>query len=122
MHILDENSPLISKQLRKLIRQNGGWPDKNQFESVPEAQFIQDHLCFKEIIVSLSGMSKHTSCEVYAQKVYQPYDIVVGYKFVPVLEKAKDDDQVKVILEYIDDVTEQNGNDEPLPLWSHEMS
>jgi hypothetical protein len=112
-HILNENSPLLTTRLRNRIRNNHGlWP--NQKKKHNEAQYIANNLCFEEIIVSLNGISRHTSCEVNAQKVYGACDVVIGYKFVPILEKEGDD--VLVLMDSINDVTEQNGNDKALPL------
>ncbi len=114
-HILNENSPLLSARLRKRIKNNNGmWPKRKKKSAHDEAQFIAKNLSFEEIIVSFNGISKHTSCEVNAQKVYGGCDVVIGYKFFPILKKQGDD--VRVLLDCINDITEQNGPDEPIPL------
>ena len=48
-----------------------------------------------------------------AQKVYNRDDVVIGYKFVNILEKH--DGIVKVQIDSLNDVMKQDGHDEPLP-------
>lgn len=110
-HILDENSPLLSSKMRKRIVSNHGfWPQKYN-----SADAIKQNLAFKEIIISFCGISNHTSSEVRTQKVYNHCDVVVGYEFIRMIEKVGEN--IKVFPEYLNDVTEQNGADEPIPLF-----
>lgn len=105
-HILDQNSPLIKKKMKKRIRKNAGcWPDKYN-----TARSIKKNIQFKQLIVNFTGVSKRTSKEVHAQQVYDIRDILVGYQFINILEK--NDEKVEVQEEYLNDITEQNGDDE----------
>jgi len=111
VHILDSKSPLLSPKMRSRIRKkNGNWP--NHKPKYNTAQYIRNSMKFEEIIVSFNGVSKNTSCEVNAQKVYDQCDVAIGYQFVPLLEKAGDD--IKVKIDCLNDVMDQNGSDEPL--------
>lgn len=111
-HFLDEKSPLITEKLRKRIINNGGfWPPLKHNQDT--AEFISEHLCFEEILVNFTCISEHTCSEVTAQKVYTKNSVVIGYQFVPIIEK--DGDEVKVIASRMHDFTEQEGPDKPLP-------
>jgi len=113
MHILDENSPLLSAKMRSRIKKNNGlWPIQKDKYKTPF--YIRDNIQFEEIIVSFNGVSKHVSAEVNAQKVYNSCDIVIGYQFVPILQKRGD--EVNVLIDCINDVAFQNGEDEALPI------
>lgn len=113
MHILDDNSPLLSPKMRSRIKKNSGlWPMQKDKYRTP--RYIKDNIIFEEIIVSFNGVSKHVSAEVNAQKVYNSCDIVIGYQFVPILEKHGD--EVKVLMDCLNDVAFQNGGDEALPI------
>jgi len=112
MHILNEQSPLLSPKMKSRIRKNHGlWPSKDKYNT---AQYIKENLDFEEIIVSFNGLSAHSSSTVNAQKVYGCCDVVIGYQFVSILEKVGE--QVKVLTDCLSDVTDQNGNDKPLEL------
>lgn len=105
-HILDQHSPLVRKKIKERIRKNGGyWPAKHN-----NAKSIKKSIKFKQIIVNFTGVSKRTSKEVHAQQVYDIRDVLVGYQFINILEK--NDDKVEVQEEYLNDITEQNGDDE----------
>mmetsp|Transcript_36512 Transcript_36512/g.79495 ORF Transcript_36512/g.79495 Transcript_36512/m.79495 type:complete len:749 (-) Transcript_36512:44-2290(-) len=109
-HILDETSPLLSPRARRLVKRNGGyWPASlNSYES------IKNNIQFNQILVSLVGISNISGSEVYAQKVYERVDCVVGYQFVNVLYRGGDN-SLKVDLDLLNDVREQNGGGgEPL--------
>eukprot|EP01083_Nonionella_stella_P293893 999364_1 len=64
-------------------------------------------------MISFNGVSKHTATNVTAQKVYNRDDVVIGYKFVNILEKHEG--IVKVQIDSLNDVMKQDGHDEPLP-------
>ena len=88
-----QTSPLLTPSARRLVRKNHGfWP-----ESLNSYQGVKDSIQFNQILVSLVGVSNITGSEVYAQKVYDYVDRVVGYQFVNVLYKA-DDDSLRVDL------------------------
>lgn len=113
-HILDENSPLLSSKMKARIKKNKGkWPIIKD-KKYSTARFIKDNIYFEELIVSFNGVSKHVSAEVSAQKVYNSCDVVIGYQFVPILEKHGND--VHVLVDCLNDVAYQNGTDEPLPI------
>ena len=113
IHILDHNSPLLSQQIRSRIKKkNGNWP--NNKPEYNTAQYIRDSIKFEEIIVSFNGVSKNTSCEVNAQHVYDQCDIAIGYQFVPLLEKVGND--IKVEIDCLNDVMDQNGSDKALDM------
>eukprot|EP00548_Thalassiothrix_antarctica_P000651 CAMPEP_0194141542 /NCGR_PEP_ID=MMETSP0152-20130528/10945_1 /TAXON_ID=1049557 /ORGANISM="Thalassiothrix antarctica, Strain L6-D1" /LENGTH=384 /DNA_ID=CAMNT_0038840197 /DNA_START=492 /DNA_END=1646 /DNA_ORIENTATION=- len=108
-HVLDDNSPVLTQKVRKLIRRNGGyWPENyNSYEGVHES------LAFGQILVSLNGVSNVSASDVYAQKIYDFVDVNVGYQFVNLL--YRDIDVLKVNTDLINDVKEQNGGGgEPL--------
>ena len=109
-HILDETSPLLGPRARRLVKRNAGyWPASlNSYES------IKNNIQFNQILVSLVGISNISGSEVYAQKVYERVDCVVGYQFVNVLYRGSDN-SLKVDLDLLNDVREQNGGGgEPL--------
>ncbi len=104
-HVIDENSPLIKKKMRDVIKKNDGfWPKKCN-----DAEAIQKQLIFKEIIVNFTGVSKRTSKDVHAQRVYDKADVIVGYQFINVLKKKETNVEVRGDL--LNDITEQNGDD-----------
>lgn len=104
-HVINEKSPLIKKRMRERIQKNHGfWPKKYS-----NADVIKRNLKFKQIIVNFTGVSKRTTKEVQAQQVYDIRDVIVGYQFINVLEK--DNGNVVVKRELINDITEQNGDD-----------
>jgi hypothetical protein len=107
-HVIDEKSPLIRNKMRERILKNHGfWPARYN-----NAVSIKRNLKFKQIIVNFTGVSKRTSKEVHAQRVYDICDVIVGYQFINVLNKPQEDSVVEVMVELLNDITEQNGNDE----------
>jgi hypothetical protein len=64
-HILDADSPILKRKVRRQIRRNGGtWPEK-----LNNACAIRESLQFNQILVSLTGVSNISACDVYAQKI-----------------------------------------------------
>lgn len=64
-HVLDADSPILKYKVRQQIRKNGNrWPTK-----LNNAQGIRDSLQFNQILVSLTGVSNISACDVYAQKI-----------------------------------------------------
>lgn len=106
---MDETSPLLSVQARRLIAESDGyWP-----ESLNSYEAVREHVRFNDIIVSLSGTANASGNTVYAQKIYN-YDCVnVGYTFANVL--TKEQGLLIVDAELLNDVKEQiGGGAEPL--------
>mmetsp|Transcript_18316 Transcript_18316/g.22717 ORF Transcript_18316/g.22717 Transcript_18316/m.22717 type:complete len:517 (+) Transcript_18316:109-1659(+) len=109
-HVLNENSPLLSPYTRKAIKLNDGfWPNHlNDYKS------IRNEISFKQVAVSLSGVSNWSASSVYANKIYDYLDVNIGYQFASVLYKDEND-MTLVDTNLIDDVFEQDGGGgEPL--------
>jgi len=109
-HVLDDSSPLLSPQVRRLIRRNQGfWP-----ENLNSHDGVRESLKFNQILVSLNGVSNVSAADVYAQKIYDFIDVNIGYQFVNLLYRG-DNGQLKVDMDLINDVREQTGGGgEPL--------
>ena len=108
-HILDENSPLLSAKARRMIEDNKGcWPER-----LNDHTAVREHLHFNDCIVSFSGTANVSGSAVYAQKVYDFVDVIIGYTFANVLAIEKG--QVVVDGELLNDVKEQiGGGAEPI--------
>ncbi|GAX10050.1 hypothetical protein FisN_25Lh099 [Fistulifera solaris] len=109
-HVLNQDSPILKPRIRRMIRRNGGhWPQKlNSYAS------IRDSLQFNQILVSFNGVSNASSIDVYAQRIYDFYDLNIGYQFVNILYRSENG-AVGVDIDLINDVREQNGGGgEPL--------
>jgi hypothetical protein len=64
-HVLDADSPILKHKVRRQIRKNGNrWPQK-----MNNARDIRDSLYFNQVLVSLTGVSNISACDVYAQKI-----------------------------------------------------
>jgi hypothetical protein len=64
-HTLDADSPILKHKVRRQILRNGNrWPKK-----LNNARDIRDSLQFNQILVSLTGVSNISACDVYAQKI-----------------------------------------------------
>jgi hypothetical protein len=64
-HVLDADSPILKPRIRKKLRRNGGrWP-----KELNNAEAIRNNLQFNQILVSLTGVSNISACDVYAQKI-----------------------------------------------------
>ena len=109
-HVLDQNSPLLTRKARKAIADNKGyWPEAwNSHEAV------RSRVRFHEIMVNFSGTANVSGSSVFGQKVYRFSDVNVGYTFARMMDvDAKGNLIVDVAL--LNDVTEQNGGGgEPL--------
>lgn len=109
-HVIDENSPLLTKEARQKIMMNGGhW----KWEwNTPE--YIRKAVHFEELIVSFTGVSTLSNFSVYKQKAYDPSSLVIGYEFVNMLYHSRRG-KLKVDLSLLSDVVEQiSGNGEHL--------
>ena len=109
-HVLDENSPLLTREARRQIKLNGGyWP-----ATLNSHKGIRDSLnTFSQIIVSMKGVHNLSGNLVHAQKIYSFIDLVVGYQFVPMRQRSQEKDERDIVLrlDYLNDVIEQHGND-----------
>lgn len=111
-HVLDDTSPIVKPKVKRQIRRNKGyWPARlNNHEGV------RDSLQFNQILVSLNGVANVSASDVYAQKIYDFVDVNIGYQFVNILYKDKDN-TLKLDIDLLNDVKEQNGGGgEPLLL------
>jgi hypothetical protein len=108
-HVIDQNSPLLTKEARRKIILNGGWKwDWN----TPE--YIRKAIHFNEMIVSFTGVCSLSNFSVYKQKAYDTSQLVIGYDFVNMLYHSKRG-KLKVDLSLLNDVVEQtNGGGESL--------
>lgn len=136
-HTLNAESPLLSTETRRRIRDNHGFwpPELNNYSAVRAC------IHFDQILVSLSGTSNADANSVYSQKVYDYVDgtsrgknlslkcrgclhtflnvlcflVNVGYRFANVLYRNLSDGSLQVDLSIINDVLEQEGGGaEPL--------
>jgi len=118
-HVVNEHSPLLTVEARRLVRENGGtWPQHlNNYEKVRES--IQ----FDQILVSLSGTSNNDANSVYAQKVYEYADMNVGYRFCNMLYRDLRGGNLSVDETLLNDVVEQRGGGgEPFQHFDRETS
>jgi hypothetical protein len=110
-HPLNADSPLLSDEARKRIRENRGfWP-----EELNSHEAVRNNVHFDHIIVSLTGTCNADSNYVHAQKVYDYVDMNVGYRFANVLYRNMGDGSLRVDTTVINDILEQvGGGGEPL--------
>jgi len=103
-HILDQDSPLLINHAKDLIRLNGGrWPAE-----LNTASAVRSCVKFDQILVSLSGTSNADANTVYAQKIYDFSNVVVGYRFCNILYREVDG-SLGVDATLLNDVLEQAG-------------
>ncbi len=101
-HVIDQDSPLLTKEARQKIIMNGGaWKG---VWNTPE--YIRKAIHFNEMIVSFTGVSTLSNFSVYKQKAYDTSNIVIGYEFVNMLYHSKRGN-LKVDLSLLNDVIEQ---------------
>merc|ERR1712151_210954 len=104
-HILDDQSPLLLPRVRKLIRDNrGSWP-----HTLNTSESLRSSINFDQLVVSLNGTSNISGANVFTQKVYDHFDMNVGYKFVNLVYQDENTNRVMLDLEMINDVVEQSG-------------
>ena len=119
-HKLDEFSPLLRSQARKMVQRNKGyWP-----QELNSAIGIRNAICFDQILVSMSGTSNADANSVYAQKAYTFQDVYIGYRFVNTLYRDESNDGALCVdTTLINDVMEQaGGGGEPFHEAVHEMN
>jgi len=113
-HKLDVSSPLLKTSARLILNgldeKGRKWPaDWNNVEKVREI------LNFSDLIVIITGVSNISALTVFENKRYKASDIVVGYKFAPLLYHHPESESIKVNFSLIDDLIEQdNGRAEAL--------
>jgi hypothetical protein len=110
-HVLDQDSPLLKAHARVMVCNNGGyWPSElSSYDGVRAA------VSFEQILVSMTGTSNADANTVYAQKVYDIADVIVGYRFANMLYRDSGDESLQVDLRLLNDVTDQaGGGGEPL--------
>ena len=107
---LNAECPLLSREARKLVLENGGfWPD-----SLNDYQSIRNSITFNNILISFSGTSNTNASTVFAHKVYSRNDIFVGFQFANILYR-NDVGALMVDKALINDCLEQyGGGAEPL--------
>jgi len=103
-HVIDQDSPLLTKEARQKIIMNGGaWKG---VWNTPE--YIRKAIHFNEMIVSFTGVSTLSNFSVYKQKAYDTSNLVIGYDFVNMLYHSMHGN-LKVDMSLLNDVVEQNG-------------
>jgi len=103
-HVLDIDSPLLTKSCRDEIKAHGNrWPSKHNTVAK-----IEKCISFDEILVSFSGISNASGEEVFAVKVYNQGDLKIGKQFVSMLYKT-DDNKLAVDENYINKLTRAIG-------------
>merc|ERR1719356_233247 len=110
-HIIDQDSPLLKAEAQKVIVDNNGcWPQEwNNHQDVRKA------IGFNQMVISFTGICNISGDKVYAQKVYDSTNIVLGYQFVNALYEGRKSGELKVDLHLINDIVEQpGGGGEPL--------
>ncbi len=104
VHTLNEESPLLSKTMRKQIKENNGfWP-----RHLYTPDIIRENIDFDQFLVSFRGLSKSSGSDVYAHQVYTKENLRVGYQFSSILVQNPNG-TIGVEADYIDDIKEQEG-------------
>ncbi len=104
LHTLNQESPLLTKEVRKKITDNGGsWPAELNKEEA-----IRDSIDFDQFLVSFKGLSKSTGTKVYSHQVYTKEAIRVGYQFKSILV-SNPDGSLGIVPEDIDQIEPQHG-------------
>ena len=81
----------------------------NHYEGVKRA------IKFDQLVVNLSGTSNISAASVYAQKIYEDFDISIGYRFVNLVYKSSITKRMMLDMDMINDIVEQeNGGGEPM--------
>lgn len=102
-HTLDENSPLVKREIREKIKTaSGRWP-----EELANEKTIKDSVDFDQFLVSFRGLSKSSGTEVYASKVYKKDDLRFGYQFKSILTQRRNG-RLSVVSSEIDAIKPQS--------------
>jgi len=103
-HVLDDRSPLLTPRAREGIKDNGGcWP-RTWLQS-PKS--IRKKINFQNLIITVSGVSNISASTVYAYKQYKFSDVIVGFNFAPLVYENEKTGVLKVDMDLINDVIEQ---------------
>jgi hypothetical protein len=103
-HVLDHDSPLLTHDAKTLIQIHGGrWPAE-----LNNAAAVRACVRFDQILVSLSGTSNADANTVYAQKIYDYSNVVVGYRFCNMVYREIDG-SLGLDRQLLNDVLEQTG-------------
>ena len=104
VHTLNAESPLVKKDIRKRVEENGGhWPSElNNHDDV------KNSIDFDQFLVSFRGLSKATGNEVYGHHVYRMDDINVGMQFKSILVQ-NENGSIGIEPDYIDELKLQHG-------------
>lgn len=106
-HTLNQNSLLLTPAARKRIVENKGyWP-----REWTKPDKLRSCLNFKELIVTLTGISNISASTVHAYKTYRFADLLVGYEFAPLLYKKIGSSLLKVDMRLLNDVVVQRDLD-----------
>ena len=105
VHILDSSSPLLTDMARQRIEVNGGsWPS-NWFDP----DIIRSKLDFRDLIVTVIGLSNVSAMAVHAYKRYQIGDVLIGFNFAPIVFRDIESGLLEVDFDMANDVREQLG-------------
>jgi len=104
-HIINQNSPLLTPNARKLVKANKGWWPAE----LNSAEGVRKSVQFRQLLVSLTGTANVNASAVRARKVYDYVDMNVGYRFARVLYIDEVTDRLTVDPSMLNDVREQNG-------------
>jgi len=103
-HVLDSQSPLLTPSVRRyIVRKSGYWP-----EELNNPESIKASLNFDTIVAHFSGTSNVSAIDVYANKIYDINDTIIGYQFANMLYRDKNN-TIQVNESLINDVVEQDG-------------
>lgn len=100
-HILNEYSHLLTPEARTKIALKG-WPAEWR-----DPATLRSCLNFKELIVTLTGISNISASTVHAYKTYQFGDLLVGNDFAPLLYQHKGSSRLNVDMRLVNDVVVQ---------------
>jgi len=105
-HVLDENSPLVKKKVKRMIREQGGWPPEiNSNESIRDS--IRK---FSHLVVVFQAVT-HSGIIAFAHKTYEYLDVFVGYRFADVSYVDITKGEIRIDRNLLSDVVEQDGDE-----------
>jgi hypothetical protein len=103
-HRLDHTSPLLKEPVREMIKaNNGNWPCE-----LNSAHNVKSSIHFDQLLVSIKGTSNADAKAVYARKMYEFEDVVVGYRFVTMIYRDHAG-ALRTNMGLLNDVVEQAG-------------
>jgi hypothetical protein len=103
-HRLDHTSPLLKEPVREMIKANeGNWPCE-----LNSAYNVKSSMHFDQLLVSIKGTSNAEAKAVYARKMYEFADVVVGYQFVTMIYRDHAG-ALRTNMGLLNDVVEQVG-------------